>query len=213
MAQNNFFEYPYSEFRDGVEQDFTDNVRVKKKVFYKNIGIIAAGIVCMLLFVLRLPSIFLWLGIILLIIGSVLFKNTSKHDEHLLEIYAGERKMELIYYTNSYRFKRVLNVAYEDILRAEFANNSYEKFRLCFKTSEDTNLSSFTLDNKKLDEPLENILEFDLAPNSLEQGFFLYLASSCFVIRNYNRKKIEKKFGTAEDYFENIGADFFSPGE
>ena len=213
MDDNNFFEYPYSEFRDGVEQDFTENVRVKKKVFYKNIGIIAAGIVCMLLFVLRLPSIFLWLGIILLIIGSVLFKNTSKHDEHLLEIYAGERKMELVYYTNSYRFKRVLNVAYEDILRAEFANNSYEKFRLCFKNSKDTNLSSYTLDNKKLDEPLENILEFDLAPNSLEQGFFLYLASSCFVIRNYNRKKIEKKFGTVEDYFDSIGADFLSPGE
>ena len=213
MAQNNFFEYPYSEFRDGMEQDFAENVRVKKKVFYKNVGIIAAGIVCMLLFVLRLPSIFLWLGIILLIIGSVLFKNTSKHDEHLLEIYAGERKMELVYYTNSYRFKRVLNVAYEDILRAEFANNSYEKFRLCFKNSKDTNLSSYTLDNKKLDEPLENILEFDLAPNSLEQGFFLYLASSCFVIRNYNRKKIEKKFGTVEDYFDSIGADFLSPGE
>ena len=213
MDDNNFFEYPYSEFRDGVEQDFTENVRVKKKVFYKNVGIIAAGIVCMLLFVLRLPSIFLWLGIILLIIGSVLFKNTSKHDEHLLEIYAGERKMELVYYTNSYRFKRVLNVAYEDILRAEFANNSYEKFRLCFKNSKDTNLSSYTLDNKKLDEPLENILEFDLAPNSLEQGFFLYLASSCFVIRNYNRKKIEKKFGTVEDYFDSIGADFLSPGE
>lgn len=213
MDDNNFFEYPYSEFRDGMEQDFAENVRVKKKVFYKNVGIIAAGIICMLLFVLRMPSIFLWLGIILLIIGSVLFKNTSKHDEHLLEIYAGERKMELVYYTNSYRFKRVLNVAYEDILRAEFANNSYEKFRLCFKNSKDTNLSSYTLDNKKLDEPLENILEFDLAPNSLEQGFFLYLASSCFVIRNYNRKKIEKKFGTVEDYFDSIGADFLSPGE
>lgn len=213
MDDNNFFEYPYSEFRDGMEQVFAENVRVKKKVFYKNVGIIAAGIICMLLFVLRLPSIFLWLGIILLIIGSVLFKNTSKHDEHLLEIYAGERKMELVYYTNSYRFKRVLNVAYEDILRAEFANNSYEKFRLCFKNSKDTNLSSYTLDNKKLDEPLENILEFDLAPNSLEQGFFLYLASSCFVIRNYNRKKIEKKFGTVEDYFDSIGADFLSPGE
>ena len=44
MAQNNFFEYPYSEFRDGVEQDFTENVRVKKKVFYRQINILSANI-------------------------------------------------------------------------------------------------------------------------------------------------------------------------
>ncbi len=208
MDDNNFFEYPYSEFREDMEHDFTENVKVKKKLFYKNVGIIAAGIVCMLLFVLSLPSIFLWLGIILLIVGSVLFKNTSKHNEHLLEIYAGERKMELVYFTDGYRFKRVLNIAYEDILRAEFTNNSYERFRLCFKNSEITKLRSFTFKGNEIEEPLDKMIEFDLVPNSLEQGFFLYLASSCFTIRNYNKKKIEKKYGTAEEYFENIGADF-----
>ncbi|MBQ8965507.1 hypothetical protein [Ruminococcus sp.] len=47
-----FFEYPYAEFRSDLEEEFTDIVKRKRKVYMTSIGLIGLGIAFLLTFLL-----------------------------------------------------------------------------------------------------------------------------------------------------------------
>ena len=204
---NIFFEYPYKEFQVEFEEEFTHLAVRKRRIFLSSICAIAGGILCLILFIATLQAGLIVLAVLLILSGSLIIKTTAKTDEHRLEITAGDNGMKLVYLTNSRYYKRVLTVDYDDIISASFTSHGFERIQLRFRNGENTELKTFNTQQKEIPNAVENLIEIDLVPNSLEQGFFLFIAKDLFPISNYNAKKIEKKYGTAEEYFENIGVE------
>lgn len=110
--------------------------------------------------------------------------------------------MELDYYYLNKHKK--LTLYYSDITLARFNDKDYTSFQIAFDNSGKSEVQNFNAKGNKIDSS-DCIFIFKINPNSYEQAFFLYFANDYFDIKDFKfTKKLERKFGTAEEYLENL---------
>lgn len=204
------YQYPIEEFKEATEKEFISGQFRQKKLVYTVIALFAFSFLFIFLYsissVSLLSKTLLVLSIFCAVFGFIFLKNTVKKiTPHMLYIDAYETEMTLTYYTYGRYFKRVLHIRYEDILSARFRNSSCTSFQISFRESSSTNYKSYDINGKELPDSINNLMLFDLNPDSYEQGFFLYYASDLFTVKGFElgRKQL-KMFGNQEEYFSRL---------
>lgn len=202
------YEYPSSEYGEMFEEEINKMKKGYKKAVKLSLIFLLAGIAFFaaysLLISFKYAYVLLILFIAMLLISVYSFKaSQSAGGFHFLKIKAYDERMELVYYTS--RRKTKLEVYYEDIITAQFSDKNHTGFQIVFADNDRSHITTFDEKNRITDNLNNNLFLFKINPMSWEQGFFLYFAEQYFEIDGFEfTKKLKRKYGSAEKYFENL---------
>ena len=201
------YQYPIEEMRGSYEDYFKQEYRKNKKTLYILAAMFFGALVSFMVYTSatssRFSSIFLIIGIIILVLLSMTAKGiTSKRSLHFLSINADEKCLTLTYYTQAKSYKREYIIPYNRILSCRFVNKDFTKIQFVLKN---TKCNYYNLNDEIERTDSTAFMVFNLNPLSYEQGYFLYVADKYFDIKGYQlTNKIIKKYGNMEEYFEYL---------
>ncbi len=180
------FEYPVEDMQIIIEEEITEIQNRLKKVKITAFSILSLSLILFLIYSIFSVRIITIIAVILLLFSSFLFSLCIKNERHFLHIRANENEMTLKYFTS--KGLKEMQIWYEDISKITFSKD-YTSVRIEGK-SENTRFK-------------HEILLNNATP---EQGFFLYTLPRLTDKTRINSKKIERIFGTQEEFYERMGA-------
>jgi hypothetical protein len=208
--KNLIYKYPLDEFSEEFEQEHVESLKGIRKTGLVSVSLIGTSLILLIIDSFlsggTFSTILFTVGIILLIIGFLIMSSAVRQTSpHKLSIEAYDDSMILTYYTTGIYYKKVLKVAYSDIVSARFSDSDFTEFQIAFKSSGESFIESYNKKGDKTSNVNDNLFLFRLNSYSYEQGFFMYYAKNFFDVNGLkNFKKIEKKFGTEDEYFDRL---------